>query len=137
MEVLVDIVAILLCAECKFPSMNVEQLRKQGCAVNFKLNCGCGWDLSFLSSKIPVLKNKETFSSVRGFDVNKRFFYATCSCGIGLAGMETFCTLMNMPPPSTRKNYCKQGSKIEKAVVSVAEIVMLAAATEVCLYYQK
>ena len=46
------------------------------------------------------------------FDVNIRATYAMRRCGVGLAGMETFCGLLNMPPPISQHSYDNISKKV-------------------------
>ena len=125
----------MLCPECKENNIQFVELGKQGCARNLMLECQCGWDHTFWSSE--KVNNKLTKTEdpavFRGFDINKRFFYAMRSCGQGYAGMETFCTMMDMPPHLTRNNYDKQANGIYKVVKAVAKKTMLDAASEIHL----
>ena len=80
----------MLCPECKQNNIQFVELGKQGCARNLMLECQCGWDHTFWSSekvnnKLTKTKDPTVF---RGFDINKRFFYAMRSCGQGFAGMD-------------------------------------------------
>ena len=48
-----------------------------------------------------------------------------------LSGMKTFLTIMNLPPPMTKKNYSKIARTVYKAVKTVAESCMSDAAKEI------
>jgi hypothetical protein len=46
--------------------------------------------------------------SNRIYETNLRFVYAMRCIGVGLAGLQTFCALMNLPPPPTKfVSHCK------------------------------
>ena len=59
---------------------------------------------------------------MRSYDINKRSVYAFRRLGKGYAGMKTFLTIMNLPPPMTKKNYLKIAGTIHKAVKTVKTI---------------
>ena len=67
---------------------------------------------------------------MRSYDINKRSVYAFRRLGKGYAGMKTFLTIMNLPPPMTKKNYSKIARTVYKAVKTVAESCMSDAAKE-------
>ena len=50
--------------------------------------------------------------------------------GHGHAGIEHFCTLMNMPKPMTQNNYDKLVLAISAAIKEIAEQTMLDAAND-------
>ena len=66
--------------------MTVESLR---CTI-------CEFRYSFCTSKKA--------EKMRSYDINKRSVYAFRRLGKGYAGMKTFLTIMNLPPPMTKKN---------------------------------
>ena len=68
---------------------------------------------------------------MRSYDINKRSVYAFRRLGKGYAGMKTFLTIMNLPPPMTKKNYLKIAGTIHKAVKTVAEACMSDAVKEI------
>ena len=68
---------------------------------------------------------------MRSYDINKRSVYAFRRLGKGYAGMKTFLTIMNLPPPMTKKNYSKIARTIHKAVKTVAESCMSASDTTI------
>ena len=68
---------------------------------------------------------------MRIYDINKRSVYAFRRLRKDNAGMKTFLTIMNLPPPVTKKNYSKTARTIHKAVKTVAESCMSDAAKEI------
>ena len=44
--------------------------------------------------------------------LNARFVLVGRMCGMGLAGLETFCGVMGLPPPVTSKSYSEHNSRI-------------------------
>ena len=96
-------------------------MSKFGSARKLAIECVCGWDHIFCSSK----------KVGKSFDVNKRFTYAMRSCGQGHLGLKKFSMLMNMPPPITQKNYDKLAVTIKMAVKKVAMESMCDAASEI------
>ena len=129
-----NITNVLLCPGCIQTTIQYHKINKQGCATKVMLSCECGWEHMFWTSKkVSSNKNRNTDlqSNYRGFEINKRFLYAMRNCGQGHSWLETFCTLMNMPPPSTRKNYKKQSKLLNTIVKAVAEDTMCNAAAEI------
>ena len=68
---------------------------------------------------------------MRSYDINKRSVYAFRRLRKDYAGMKTFLTIMNLPPPMTKKNYSKIARTIHKAVKTVAKSCMSDAAKEI------
>ena len=126
-QILRKVVELLLCPSCFLNNVKlVEHFEnKKGSAINLSIECDCGYENPFYSST----KNGKSF------DVNKRFVYAMRSCGQGFAGMERFCTLMNMPKPLTKNNYSKTVVLLKDACKTVAIDTMKNASTD--LHLQK
>ena len=88
-EILEYVFSLLACPECKQPMLDFSESQKFGSARKMQLECACGWQHMFWSSK----------KECRSFDINRRFCYAMRSCGQGYSGMKQFSMLMNLPPP--------------------------------------
>ena len=70
----------------------VEKGKKTDFSLHFCLLCSiCEFRYSFWTSKKA--------EKMRSYDINKRSVYAFRRLGKGYAGMKTFLTIMNLPPP--------------------------------------
>ena len=49
---------------------------------------------------------------MRSYNINKRSVYAFRKLGKGYAGMKTFLTVMNLPPPTTKNTIQKQDTSV-------------------------
>lgn len=63
-------------------------------------------------------------------EINLRLIYTMRCIGQGLAGLKTFCNVMNMPPPVAQKSYDCITKKLKRATQAVAEKSMQTAAKE-------
>ena len=88
---------MLLCPECQTNNVQLTEnsTNKKGLASNLVLQCVCGFQKLFYTSK----------NVNKTFEVNKRMVYSMRSCGQGYAGLEKFTFCMNLPKPMTKMNY--------------------------------
>jgi hypothetical protein len=63
-------------------------------------------------------------------EVNLRLVYSMSCIGQGLAGLKTFCAVMDIPPPISQKSYDNIVKKIKSATQVVAEKSMKTASSE-------
>ena len=92
---------LIKCTRCGFYVETTLMINnKQGLCHHFNIKCR-KWSKSFFTSK-------EVERDGRGanpFDINIRAILAFREIGKGHAGIETFCGLMNMPPPMTEATF--------------------------------
>lgn len=107
-----------------------------GSSVHFKLD-----NISGLGCKIVIIcvdcSNIGSFSNcpMTGktgsvYTINRRAVYALRCLGQGLAGLRTFCGIMNMRPPVQEPTYNIINSKINDATKTVKRLSMSNAAAE-------
>ena len=77
----------------------------------------------FTSTKVKANSNR--------FGLNVRSIVAFREVGRGLTHIETFCRVMNMPPPYTHKSYDDVVKEITPCYISAMEQSMSAAAGKV------
>ena len=120
--ILVGVLELLCCPDCKENNLTLSELDKLGSARKFELSCTCLWTHEFWSSK-----------KVDGgsFEINRRMVYGSRSCGIGYNNLRKFNSLLNLPPPLTRNNYTLASKWILESVKNVAKETMLDAANEI------
>ena len=93
-----------------------QMCQKLGLANCLAVQCnGCDFEHEFTTSN-----KTESWA----FDVNTRIVYSMRSIGQGHSGIETFCTLMDMPKPLTKNNYKKIVDHIVPVVQDVANDTM-------------
>ena len=121
MSTLHTLISLLLCPECKNASINIgeDPLKKKGLASCIEMKCtNCCKHQHIPQKGWTILK------------VNTRSIYAMRRCGGGHKHLETFCDILNMPPPMTQKNYDSLSEKLNKATEKVAKTSMIQAAVE-------
>lgn len=112
----------LCCNVCHSTVTYSEEVR--GCASVFKFSCaGCKSVKKVNSS--PMLGIKKSAP-----EVNLRLVYSMRCIGQGLAGLKTFCAVMNIPPPISQKSYDNIVRKIKCATKVAAENCMKTASCE-------
>ena len=109
-----ELIAIVgLCPLC-FSKITLAHDKKFGFCQSFILKCSsCSWTDSILSSS--RCQTVQTKKSKNSFDINVRSILAFREIGVGHAGIETYCSLMNMPPPMAYNAYSKTVSKLHNA----------------------
>ena len=65
------------------------------------------------------------------YDINIRSAIAFREVGRGYTALESFCYIMNMPPPMTRNNYDKLGDSLDEPYILSAQQSMKNAVFEV------
>ena len=100
---------------------------QKGLVQKLILQCNngeCSWGHSlFTSTKVRANSNR--------FDLNVRSIIAFREVGRALTNIETFCRVMNMPPPYTHKSYDDVVKEITPRYISVMDQSMSAAAGKV------
>ena len=132
---LVDLIGT--CPECSCDSnLTISDGGKHGLSHSFLIGCdNCAWSDVFKTSpkvrvKRTLKEGKKKTTGDNPFDVNLRAVIAFREIGGGLAAMETFCTIMNMKPPMTTKNYMALRSKVTESFINCARQSMQNAAKE-------
>ena len=67
---------------------------------------------------------------MKPYEVNTRIVYALRICGLGHAGLEKFCMIMNIPKPMTVANFDAISNKVRDSVKFIADLSMKNAADE-------
>lgn len=89
--------------KCKFCGLdnclvlNELEDKRQGLVTSLELVCN-----NCLENKSKMTSHVIKRDSCRIYETNLRFVYAMRCIGIGLAGSQTFCALMNLPPPPSK-----------------------------------
>lgn len=85
--------------------------------LGFKINVTC-------ESCQPVCINSSPLIDGKAYDVNRRIVFAFRLLGLGLAGIDKFCGIMDMPKPVFHSFYDKIVQNIHTAAKSVCELSM-------------
>ena len=120
-----------VCPSCKSAYLNIQHniSRKRGLAHLLSITCP-DWVIEFYTSK-EVKKMTITLHREEGmFAINLQSCIAFREIGKGLTGMETFCTIMNCPPPMNLEADNNIGNKMHHAYVEASRKSMLLAAKE-------
>ena len=100
-------------------SLIEDAKQKKGLSARLFIKC----------DKCNYRKEFYTYSRVKddksSFDINRRTVYTMRTLGHAHAGIEIFCTLMNMPKPMTQNNYDKLVLAISAATKEIAEQTVL------------
>ncbi|GFW03385.1 uncharacterized protein TNCV_4939181 [Trichonephila clavipes] len=89
-----------------------------GLVSEFYIDCNsCAMQSTFKSS--PVFE-----SSNHDYEINTLITYAMRTLGVGLRGIKTFCSVMDLPPPVSQKSYDRILNNIKSAssIVAVASM---------------
>ena len=121
----------LVCRYCHSSVQFVEKSRK-GLGSEFKMDCSnskCHKANPFFSNPpIKVRRKDGLFSGLVNHSINRRMALAMRYIGCGLTATETFCGIMNLPPPVQKSSYMPIKETMNKAVVAVQAKSMKAAA---------
>ena len=72
----------------------------------------------------PVCVNSSPLIDAKAYDVNRRIVFAFRLLGLGLAGIDKFCGVMDMPKPVFHSFYDKIVQNIHTAAKSACELSM-------------
>ena len=128
-QILLDLIQLVgVCPKCQDELVVfMDSSGKKGLVQKLILQCNngeCSWCHSlFTSTKVRTNSNR--------FDLNVRSIIAFREVGRGLTNIETFCRVMNMPPPYTHKSYDDVVKEITPRYISAMEQSMSAAAGKV------
>lgn len=116
-----------LCPECGCSTLSLSEryTQRRGLSSLLYLKClkkDCNYFQKFYTSNYEYNK--------KGFDINKRIIYCMRLLGHGYAGINFFCTIMNLTKPMTKNNFEKLIKVIATAVKTVAEQTMINAANK-------
>lgn len=96
----------------------------------------CGWGSKFVIEcekclEVGAFRSSEVCEDTQNaYEVNRRSVFAMRNLGLGLAGLETFCGVMDLPPPVKQSTYTLINNRIMQAVIDVAEESMSMACNE-------
>jgi hypothetical protein len=116
----------LCCKKCG-NDVEIFESQKLGLSSAFSINCAsCDELSSFKSCNVVGEKNTP--------EINSRLIYAMRCIGNGWAGMNTFCSIMDLPKPVEKATYTKITREISSGVSQVADFSMeKAAENEICI----
>lgn len=121
-DILKSMVTNFMCCKMCNNNINIEEVCQRGLASKYIVNCSkCGYVTAFWNGQ--MLGEKKNIP-----EINTRFVYAMRCVGQGHAGMETFSSVMELPPPIAAKSYNKINQKIKLATYNVAQNSMKNAA---------
>jgi len=96
----------------------------------FPINCvDCPWSLNFSTSK--VIEQKEVQVGRKMKEVNIQTVLAFREIGHGYTGIQSFCRILNMPPPMTKTNFYNLNSKLHLAYLKTSRQCMKEASEEI------
>ena len=128
-QVFSDLIQLVgVCPECQTQLVIfMDSSGKKGLVQKLILKCNngeCSWVHSlFTSTKVKANSNH--------FDLNIRSIISFREVGHGLTHIETFCRVMNMPPPYTHKSYDDVVKEGTPCYISAMEQSLSAAAGKV------
>ncbi|GBN27205.1 hypothetical protein AVEN_89836-1 [Araneus ventricosus] len=121
-EILISILSILLCPECKNNGLYLVEDSIFGLCSNFCLYCkNCPFSKGFSSSK----------KQQRNSEINTRFVFALRIIGKGFTAAKKLCAKLNLPAFLSKVSFRIQELKLLHASVLVAENSMKHAAGEI------
>ena len=124
----VNIAAI--CRACRDPKsrLNLIFSNRKGLAETYYLNCSscCTQTPLETSQKLTGSMRLDNRGGEASYEVNCKSVIA--SLDFGLAGLERFCGILNLPQPLSKAAYNKQLSRLEEASNTVCERIMNEAA---------
>lgn len=109
------------CENCLIVSEKED--KRQGIVTSLELGCNNCFESKSKRTSQLIKRN-----SNRIYESNLRFVYAMRCVGIGLAGSQTFCAMMNLPPPPTK--FVFHYAILKDVLKEVAEESMKKAAEE-------
>ena len=134
MSIFRDILLSLRFPEChETGSLYVEedQERKKGLASMLSIACEYAHEKhAYSSHTVGKNNNGGTNKGMNPFDINIRAVYAVRTIGSDHTGLEKLCGMLNLPKPTTVKNFNNISNAIRDATKAVAENSMNAAARE-------
>lgn len=101
--------------------VNFTETSLRGLGFKLKLNC---------ENCQPVLINSCPLIDSRAYEVNRRIVFAFRLLGIGLAGIDKFCGIMDLPKPIFQSFYDKIVNDIHTAAKSISNMSMKNAVEE-------
>ena len=129
---IIDLIGV--CPSRKSAHLNIQYniSRKRGLAHLLSITCPeCALVKEFSTYKeIKKNNNNVTQRGRNMFDINLRSCIAFREMGKGLTGMETFCSIMNCPPPMNLETCNNIDNKMHHAYVEASRKSMLLAAKE-------
>ena len=109
--------AIGAAVKCKKCDGNVNFSESSIRGLGFKVKMSC-------VSCEPVYVNSSPLIDRNAYEINRRIVFAFRLLGIGLAGIEKFCGIMDLPKPVFHSFYDKIVQNIHFAVKSVCKLSM-------------
>lgn len=109
--------AISSVVKCKKCDSDVKFTETSNRGLGFKLKISCLNCEPIYAHSSPLTENKT-------YDINRRIVLAFRMLGIGLAGIKTFCGIMDLPKPVCHSFYDTIVSNIHAAVKKIWELSM-------------
>ena len=133
----VNIAAI--CRTCRDPTSRLSLIfsNSKGLAETYYLICSscCTQTPLETSQKLTGSERLDKRGGEASYEVNCRSVVA--SLEFGLAGLERFCGILNLPKPLSKAAYNKQLVRLEKASTTVCEKIMNEAANRLMLITER
>ena len=122
------------CPKCQsLIKLNNDLSRKKGFSHQLVLSCTakkCQWQNEFFTSKKIEKNSDNETQGMKSFDINIRMCVAFREIGKGYAAMESFCNIINSPPPMQKKTYNNIVYKLHSSYIKVAQDSMKRAAAQ-------
>ena len=130
-QILENMICSLACPSCFEKDLFVveDPIKRKGLASHISIRCTCGYEKEDYTSKV-IVDNKNSVRGMKPCEVNTRIVYALRTCGLGHAGLEKFCMIMNIPKPMTVVNFDAISNKVRDSVKVIADFSMKNAADE-------
>lgn len=107
---------------CKVCMGEIKFLKKSQVGLGFTLCVKCDCDTMFTVDSCPKVRN--------AFEVNRRLTFVMRLLGVGLSGINLFCSLMDLGTGLSKNGYYSILNNIYIAVKAIAKIVFTKAAKE-------
>ncbi|KYN06784.1 hypothetical protein ALC62_02265 [Cyphomyrmex costatus] len=108
--------------QCKVCNSGIQFLKQSQVGLGFTLCIKCKCNEMFTVHSCPKLRN--------AYEINRRFTYAMRLLGVGLAGINLFCSLMDLGTGLSKNGYYNIIQNIHVAAKAVSTIVFKKAVKE-------
>ena len=117
------------CPDC-VAAVSIEHVlsQKKGLAHLFLIKCSeCDWSTKFCTSKEILSTGRGT----KGYEINTAAVVTFREIGHGYQALETFCGMMNMPPPMNKNSFYRTSSNVHTVYLHTSRQSMKKAADEI------
>ena len=128
MTIFQEIIGLLICLECEQQG-GLHSIKGKGLSSCLFIKCtSCSFTIERYTSK--TVKNKNIKSGSRAVKINIMSVYGMRRYGVGHKGLQTFCGVLNIPPPMAGNTYDVLSEIICNVAMKVAKASMIHAASE-------